>query len=107
MNQNSSKSATKRPDSDQAFDLMQEGLAISDENPNQALELLEESARKWLKHDDKRRAAFVLHQRAALSLKNSQSPIKDLAMAARLLKNEPEARAVVLLDLNLVLFIKD
>lgn len=100
MNQNSSQSAIKPPDLDLAFDLMQEGLAISDENPSQALELLEESARTWLKHDDKRRAAFVLHQRAGLSLNNSQSPVKDLAMAARLLKNEPEARAVVLLDLG-------
>jgi len=100
MNQNSSELVIKRPDSDQAFDLMQEGLAISDENPSQALELLEQSARKWLRQDDKRRAAFVLHQRAALSLKNSQSPVKDLAMAARLLKNEPEARAVLLLDLG-------
>lgn len=100
MNQNSSDFVYNEIDSEPALALMEEALAISDENPSQALTLLEQSARQWLKQDDKRRAAFVLHQRASLSLKNNQSPTNDLAMAARLLANEPQARAVVLLDLG-------
>ncbi|MGB0388848.1 MAG: hypothetical protein ACPGWR_28845 [Ardenticatenaceae bacterium] len=83
-----------------ALGLMQQALALSDENPVKALTLLQESARNWLWQDDKRRAAFVLHRRASLCLKYNQSPLSDLAMAARLLADEPEARAVVLLDLG-------
>ena len=98
MNQNSSEFMTKRTNN--ALELMEQGLAVSDENPIQALALLEESARHWLRQGDKRRAAFVLHQRAGLCLKNEQSPVHDLTMAARLLAKEPEARAVVLLDLG-------
>lgn len=98
MNQTSSELMSNQTNN--GLELMEQGLAMSDENPTQALILLEESARHWLQHGDKRRAAFVLHQRAGLRLKNEQSPVKDLAMAARLLAGEPNARAVVLLDLG-------
>lgn len=87
----------KKQDTDR---LTPSGLKSSHDNPEQALILLAESAQLALKEGAKRRAAIILHKRAALSLEINASPIADLALAAQLLKIDPEARALVLLDLG-------
>lgn len=86
--------------SQDAEQLEQQALRIRKDNPEEALILLAESARSWLKEGETGRAAITLHKRAALSLQMNASPIADLASAAQLLKKAPEARALVLLDLG-------
>ena len=87
----------KSQDSEQ---LAPQKLTFSKDNPEQALILLAQSARQALKEGDRRRAAITLHKRAALSVEINASPIADLALAAQLLKTDPESRALVLLDLG-------
>ncbi|MDQ4077270.1 MAG: hypothetical protein M3220_13610 [Chloroflexota bacterium] len=80
--------------------LAQRALALAQQNPSQALTLLQDAARQALRQGESRTAALILHRRAGLLLANDHSPIPDLAMAARLLENRPEERALVLLDLG-------
>jgi tetratricopeptide (TPR) repeat protein len=86
--------------SQDAEQLEEQALRIRKDNPEQALILLAESAQLALKERERRRAAIILHKRAALSLQMNASPIADLALAAQLLRSDPEARALILLDLG-------
>lgn len=86
--------------SQESEQLAPQRLRLSKEHAEQALIFLAQSARQALKEGDNRRAAIMLHQRAALSVEINASPIADLALAAQLLKTDSESRALVLLDLG-------
>jgi hypothetical protein len=86
-----------------ARDLTQLALETAKEDPMTARAQLQEAATLWVAAGEARLAAFCLHQRAGLALRVGESPIVDLAAAAQLLVNQPEARAVVLLDLGYAL----
>lgn len=80
--------------------LAQQAASLRDADPPQALALLQQAAQGWLRQGDPRRAALLLHRRAALGIAQGHSPVEDLALAARLLNDHPEDRALVLLDLG-------
>lgn len=88
------------PPSDEPMTVTQQALALVEYNPQQAVALLQVAAQGWLAQGERRRAALVLHRRAALRLRTEESPVADLAQAARLLIGDPEDRALVLLDLG-------
>jgi hypothetical protein len=83
--------------------LTQFALATATEDPTTARTQFQEAATLWVAAGQARLAAFCLHQRAGLALRTGESPIADLAAAAQLLVSQPEARAVVLLDLGYAL----
>lgn len=80
--------------------LTQLALATAPTDPATARIQFQEAATLWVAAGQARLAAFCLHQRAGLALRTQESPLVDLAAAAQLLMHEPEARAVVLLDLG-------
>ncbi len=88
------------PPSDDPRVLAQQALGLAAQQPDAALAMLQGAAHLALQQGEPRVAALVLHRRAALALANEHSPVPDLAMAARLLAEQPAERALVLLDLG-------
>ena len=86
-----------------ARNLTQLALDTAQNDPITARSQLHEAATLWVAAGDAKLAAFCLHQRAGLAIRIEESPLVDLAAAAQLLVNQPEARAVVLLDLGYAL----
>ncbi|HEX8682128.1 MAG TPA: hypothetical protein VF707_07440 [Ardenticatenaceae bacterium] len=80
--------------------LTQQAASLFDSHPSQALALLQQAAQDSLRQGEPRRAALLLHRRAALNVVQGHSPVEDLALAARLLDGHAEERALVLLDLG-------
>ena len=86
-----------------AGQLTREALALARQDPPRALVLMRQAAERWMRQDEPRRAALVLHRRAALALAEGHSPVPDLALAARLLDEAPDERSLVLMDLGYAL----
>jgi tetratricopeptide (TPR) repeat protein len=80
--------------------LLEQAGSLLDDDPAQPLALLQQAARDSLRQGEPRRAALLLHRRAALNVAAGHSPVEDLALAARLLHGHAEERALVLLDLG-------
>jgi sugar phosphate isomerase/epimerase len=80
--------------------VVEEALQRAGSDPAGALALLRDAAQTWMRQGEPRRAALALHRSAALRLRNEESPVSDLALAARLLEGIPDDRAIVLLDLG-------
>ncbi len=83
-----------------AREVSYQALELVGRDPVAARAQWQEAATLWVAEGQARQAAFALHQRAGLALVTKESPVADLAAAAQLLYNHPEARAVVLLDLG-------
>jgi tetratricopeptide (TPR) repeat protein len=88
------------PPPDDPGRLTQQAASLFGSHPSQARALLQQAAQGWLRQGEPRRAALLLHRRAALNVAQGHSPVEDLALAARLLDGHTEERALVLLDLG-------